>query len=119
MTLSDSQIDSKLDSPQRIRMLRLLQWQLQHLLSFESAARSAGANESESFEVKIRSHIPIEQLSHIKPEVLIQRSSRHETTADSSVAWILDILDVILRRTLSSRIALGSMLRQMSLITGC
>ena len=104
MTLSDFQSNNKLDSTQQVRLLRLLQWQLQHLLSFESVgelAETARTIESEAFEVKIRSPIPIEQMteqtieqvSHLKSGVLIQRNSGRETTADSSVVWILDIVE--------------------------
>lgn len=108
MTLSDFpdfQIDSNLDSLQQIRMLRLLQWQLQHLLSFESTG-TAGVNGSEAFEVKMRSPVLIKQDSHLKPGILIQKNSRHiaikkastRAPTNSSVVWVFDVIERSIER---------------------
>lgn len=95
--LVEGQVRSLPDSPEQLRMLRLLQWQLQHFLKLESAARLETSNpEAGDFGVHIRPSVQLGNYSCLKPAILVRKSSAENTEtedlSDSDTVWIIDFV---------------------------
>ncbi len=85
-------------STEQMRILRLLQWQLQHFLKLGAAeSLETTPPEEDHFEVHIRPSVQLSQLSYMKPAILVRKGSGEELEAedlaDPSTVWIIDIVE--------------------------
>ena len=94
--LVEGKVHSLPSSTEQMRMLRLLQWQLQHFLKPDSAGSLETATDEKShFEVHVRPSVQLGEFSHLKPAILVRKGSvkdlETEDLLDPNTVWITDI----------------------------
>ena len=81
------------------RMLRLLQWQLQHFLRVESAeGLETTTAEENRLKAYVRLPVQLSNFSYMKPAILVRKSSagqveREEDWLDTNTVWIIDLTE--------------------------
>lgn len=96
--LVEGKICSLPTSPEQMRMLRLVQWQLQHVLKVESAeSLETAPAEKSRFEVHVRSPVQLSEFSYLKPAILVCKGRSEELGSEglsnSNTVWIIDMVE--------------------------
>ena len=101
--LIEGQVHSLPTSPELMRLLRLLQWQLQ---CFFPSTSDPIENVHSGFTVQVRSSFQLDNFNQLRPAILIRKdctdATEDQRPLEPSPSWIIDIAEGLLNPFLSS-----------------